>query len=145
MGFVFYPCSPPSLPVAAAAELSCLFFVLLLAVPEVVSSLTKTRSKSAVQSIPSLSPRCPRGSLVPYQSEEHQFCGALLTERVVCGMLYSALFGIPHTVLSVRRAPGWYIASGHPLLAKPGPGGTDSPRFGMGRDCLLDSEEQHRK
>ena len=35
--------------------------------------------------------------------------------------------------------------SGHPLLAKLGPGGTDSPRFGMGQNCLWDSEEQHRK
>ena len=33
-----------------------------------------------------LAPRCPRGSLVPYKSEEHQFCRALLTERTVCGM-----------------------------------------------------------
>ena len=68
------------------AELSSLFSVLLLAVPEAVSSHTKTRSRSAVQSILSLAPLCPRGSLVPYQSEEHQFCGALLTERTVCGM-----------------------------------------------------------
>ena len=68
------------------AELSCLFSVLLLNVPEAVSSHTKTRSRSAVQSIPSLAPCCPRGSLVPYQSEEHQFCGALLTEVTVCGM-----------------------------------------------------------
>ena len=60
--------------------------MLLLAVPEAVLSHTKTRSRSAVQSILSLAPRCPRGSLVPYKSEEHQFCGALLTERTVCGM-----------------------------------------------------------
>ena len=40
-----------------------------------------------MQSILSLAPRCPRGSLVPYQSKEHQFCGALLTERTVRGML----------------------------------------------------------
>ena len=66
--------------------LSCLFSVLLLAVPEAVLSHNKTRSRSAVQSFPSLAPCCPRGSLVPYQSEEHQFCGALLTERTVCGM-----------------------------------------------------------
>ena len=72
------------------AKLSCLFSVLLLAVPEAVSSHTKTRSRSAVQSIPSLAPRCPRGSLVPYQNEEHQFCGALLTERTVCGMAAAA-------------------------------------------------------
>ena len=69
------------------AELSCLFSVLLLAVPEAVLSHSKIRRRSAVQSIPSLAPRCPRGSLVPYQSEEHQFCGALLMERTMCGML----------------------------------------------------------
>ena len=40
-----------------------------------------------MQSIPSLAPCCARGSLVPYQSEEHQFCGALLMERTVCGMI----------------------------------------------------------
>ena len=44
------------------------------------------RSRSAVQSILSFALRCPRGSLVPYKSEEHKFCGALLTERTVCGM-----------------------------------------------------------
>ena len=60
--------------------------MLLLAVPEAVSSHTKVRSRSAVQSILSLAPRCPRGSLVPYKSKEHQFCGAFLTERTVCGM-----------------------------------------------------------
>ena len=63
------------------------FPMLLLAVPEAVSSHTKTRSRSAVQSILSLAPRCPRGSLVPYKSEEHQFSGALLTERTGCGMM----------------------------------------------------------
>ena len=36
-------------------------------------------------------------------------------------------------------------ASGHPFLAKLGLGGSDSPCFGMGQDCLWDSEEQHRK
>ena len=34
-----------------------------------------------------------------------------------------------------------YRTLGHPLLAKLGPGGTDFPRFGMGQDCLWDSEE----
>jgi hypothetical protein len=58
---------------------------LLLAVPEAVSSHTKGRSRSAVQSILCLAPRCPRGSLIPYKSKEHQFCGALLTERTLCG------------------------------------------------------------
>ena len=57
---------------------------MLLAVPEAVSSHKKVRSKSAVESILSLDPRCPRGSLVPYKSAEHQFWGALLTERTVC-------------------------------------------------------------
>ena len=69
------------------AELSCLISVLLLSVPEAVLSHTKMRSRSAVQSIPTLAPRCPIGNLVPYQREEHQFCGALLKERTVCGML----------------------------------------------------------
>ena len=40
-----------------------------------------------MQSTPSLAPSCPRGNLVPYQSEEHQFCGALLTQRTVCGVV----------------------------------------------------------
>ena len=66
-----------------ADQLCSLSSVLLLAVPEAVSSHTKARSRSAVQSILCVAPRCPRGSLVPYKSEEHQFCGALLTERTV--------------------------------------------------------------
>ena len=48
--------------------------------------IQKTRNRSAAQSILSLTPRCPRGSRVPYKSEEHQFCVALLTERTVRGM-----------------------------------------------------------
>ena len=49
--------------------------MLLLTVLEAVLSYTKARSKSAVQSINfeknlCLAPRCPRGSLVPYNSEE---------------------------------------------------------------------------
>ena len=63
-----------------------IFPLFLLAVPEAVLSNTKTRSRSAVRSILCLAPCCPRGSLGPYKSEEHQFCGALLTERTVCGM-----------------------------------------------------------
>ena len=47
------------------------------------------------------------------------------------------------TYLSLASLPP--LALGHPLLAKLGPGGTDSPRFDMGQDCLWDSEEQHRK
>ena len=48
------------------------------------------------------SPRCPRGSLVPYKSEENQFCGALLTERTVCGMEPSC-FKIEKVVIEVRK------------------------------------------
>ena len=57
--------------------------VLLLTVPEAVLSHTKARSRSAVQSINfeqnlCLAPLCPRGSLVPYNSEEqisfNSFC-----------------------------------------------------------------------
>ena len=59
--------------------MECIFSVLLLAVPEAVSSHTKTRSRSAVQSILSLAPRCPRGSLVPYKSDEHQFHPVLVS------------------------------------------------------------------
>ena len=49
--------------------------MLLLTVPEAVLSHTKARSRSAVQSINfeknlCLAPRCPRGSLVPYNSKE---------------------------------------------------------------------------
>ena len=47
--------------------------MLLLAVPEAVSSHTKTRSRSAVQSTFCVAPRCPKGSLVPYKSEANQF------------------------------------------------------------------------
>ena len=54
--------------------------MLLLAVPEAVSSHTKVRSRSAVQSILCVAPRYPRGSLVPYKSEDNHFSGALLTE-----------------------------------------------------------------
>ena len=49
------------------------FPMLLLAVPEAVSSHKITRSRSAVQSILYVAPRCPRGSLVPYKSEKNQF------------------------------------------------------------------------
>ena len=65
--------------------LSCLLSVLLLAVSEAFLSNTKTRSRSAGQSILNLAPRSPRGCLVPYKSEEHQFCGVLFTERTVWG------------------------------------------------------------
>ena len=47
--------------------------VCLLAVQEADSSHTKARTRSPVQSINCVAPRCPRGSLVPYKSEENQF------------------------------------------------------------------------
>ena len=47
--------------------MECIFSVFLLAAPEAVSSHSKTRSRSAVRSILSLAPHCPRGSLVPYK------------------------------------------------------------------------------
>ena len=47
--------------------LSCLLSVLLLAVPEAFLSNTKTRSRSAVQSILNLALRSPRGCLGPIQ------------------------------------------------------------------------------
>ena len=60
--------------------MECIFSVLLLPVLEAVLSYTKTRSRSAVQSILNLAPCCPRGSLVPYKS------AGLLSKRTVCGM-----------------------------------------------------------
>ena len=50
---------------------------------EAVSSHTKVRIRSAVQSILYVAPSSPRYSLVPYKSKEHHFCGALLTEKSV--------------------------------------------------------------
>ena len=48
--------------------------MLLLAVPEaVLSNKKKEEQRSAVQFIFCVAPRCPRGSLVPYQNEENQF------------------------------------------------------------------------
>ena len=67
-------------------ECNVYFFDLLLTVPEAVLSHAKIRSRSAVKSNLSLSPCCPRGSLVRYKSEENHFCGALLTEGTVSGM-----------------------------------------------------------
>ena len=87
--------------------MECISFVLLLAVPEAVSLNTKPRSRSAVQSILSLAPRCPRGSLVPYKSEEHQFCGALLTERTVCGMLYHILLFVYCKLMPLHWSVGY--------------------------------------
>jgi hypothetical protein len=82
-----------------ADQLGSFYSLRLLAVPEAVSSHTESRSRWAVQSINfellavpeavlshiesrsrwdgqikfSTAPRCPRGSLVPYQNEENQF------------------------------------------------------------------------
>ena len=48
--------------------------MLLLAVPEAVSSHTKNEEqRKAVQFIFCVAPRCSRGSLIPYQNEENQF------------------------------------------------------------------------
>ena len=69
--------------------------MILLAVPAAISSQTKVRSKSAVQSILCVAPHCPRGSPVPYKSEKNQFhcragCPNALNEsavvilRVIC-------------------------------------------------------------
>ena len=67
------------------------FSMLLLAVPDAVSSHKKTSSKSALQSIFCVIPHCPRGSLIPYKSEENQFhpvlasiepCAPMLLQRV---------------------------------------------------------------
>ena len=57
--------------------------LVLLAVPEIVLCLNKVRSRSAGQSHLNTAPRSSRGSLVPLESEEHCFCGALLSERTV--------------------------------------------------------------
>ena len=54
--------------------------VLLIAVPEAVLSHTKARSRSDVQSILCVASRCPRGSLVPYKSEENQFHPVLASQ-----------------------------------------------------------------
>ena len=70
--------------------IECILSVLLLAVPGAVSSHIKTMSRSSGQSILSLAPRSPRSSLVPYKSEEHPFCGALFTKRIVCWLLFVA-------------------------------------------------------
>ena len=66
--------------------MECLFSVCPSLSQRQSCPIQKTRRISSVQSILSLAPCCPRCSLVLYKSEEHQFCGALLTERTVCGM-----------------------------------------------------------
>ena len=67
-----------------------------------------------MQSILCLAPRCPSGSLISYKREEHQFCGALLTERTVCGM--------PSPSLVYRVHLGvWYLVSGKMLSGQASP------------------------
>ena len=53
----------------------------------------------------------------------------------------------PRGSLVFSRKRGKSLPHGirHPFLAKLGLGGTDSPHFCMGRDCLWDSEEQNRE
>ena len=67
----------------------------------------------------------------------------LCLSQTVC-ICHRLSLSITHS-LYLSQADYVCHTSGHPLLAKLGPCGTDSPRFGMGRDCLWDSEEQHRK
>ena len=71
------------------------FPMLLLAVPEAVSSHTKTRSRSAVQSIFCVTPRCSRGKLVPYKSEKNQLhlVLALLGTGAPMPMISHTVFG----------------------------------------------------
>ena len=66
-----------------ADQLFSPFFILLLAVPEAVLSHIKVRSRSALLSNLCVAPCCPRGSLIPYKSEEHHIFGALLTKKTV--------------------------------------------------------------
>ena len=56
-----------------ADQLCSIYSVLLLAVPEAVSSHSKRR-RSTVQYIFWVAPQCPRGSLVPYESKEKINC-----------------------------------------------------------------------
>ena len=65
-----------SRPYQSEEQISCSVHNLCcsLLFPEAVSSNIKVRSKSAVPSILCVAPCCPRGSLIPYKSEEHHFC-----------------------------------------------------------------------
>ena len=83
--------------------MECILSVLLLAVPEAVSSHTKMRSRSAVQSIFCVGPRCPRGSLVPYKSEENQFHPVLALLGTGAPMLLST--GPTPSSLESRHVP----------------------------------------
>ena len=67
----------------------------------------------------------------------------LIYEVGIRGTAFTSLGKVFSLLFSVQCS--LFRASGHPLLAKLGPGGTDSPCFGMGPDCLWDSEEQQRK
>ena len=78
------------------------FPMLLLAVPEAVSSHTKIRSRSAVQSIFCVAPRCPRGKLVPYKSEENLFHPVL----ALLGRVPRCLWSQTLLLGSLRRGPG---------------------------------------
>ena len=77
--------------------------MLLLAVPEAILSHTKTRSRSAVQSIFCAAPRCPGGSLVPYKSEENQFHPVLAFLGTGAPMLLST--GPTPSSLEFRHVP----------------------------------------
>ena len=57
--------------------------------------------------------------------------------QLVMGNLFTKVLGNKYWSLLHH-----FTTLGHPFLAKLGPGGTDSPCFGMGQDCLWDSEEQ---
>ena len=59
-------------------QLCSLTSVLLLAIPEAVPSHTKAQSRSAVQSLLCVAPRCPRGSLVALKSKERISCTVYL-------------------------------------------------------------------
>ena len=96
--------------------------VLLLTVPEAVSSHTKARSSSAVQSSNfeqnlCLAPRCPRGSLVPYNSEEQISFNSFCAPRCPRGSL------VPY------KCEGNQF---HPVLASLGPGAPMCISIGSG-------------
>ena len=73
-----------------ADQLYNLSSVLLLTVQQAVSSHNEGRRKSAVKSNFCVAPRCPRGSLVPHESEKqiscavHYLCCSSLSKRQSC-------------------------------------------------------------
>ena len=96
-----------------ADQLRSSFSVLLFAVPEAVSSHSKVRSRSAVQFILCVAPRCPRGSLFPYKSKEqiscavHSLCCSLLSQTLVP---YKSEENQFHPVLALQgRVPRCYF------------------------------------